>query len=211
MDKLNQLLTDEEYFSDEYSDKFFSEESRRWEDKYPYRHPPLTKLLDIFPETFKTARIKLREFNDQKITTEKECKDRRGRMMLDAKTNDAEQLKFIHWMAFSPLEKIKEQIKHWEKIINIQEWRRKPANDNTVTEQDILRAKECPLLNFTEKPNHAGFVLCPFHNDKHPSCKIYPDNRFHCFSCTANGDVIDLVSKTHGLDFINAVKKIINK
>jgi len=35
---------------------------------------------------------------------------------------------------------------------------------------------------------------CPFHADRTPSLSFYDSNRkFHCFSCGAHGDVIDLV------------------
>ena len=32
-------------------------------------------------------------------------------------------------------------------------------------------------------------ACCPFHDDKNPSMKV--DQRFHCFGCGADGDVID--------------------
>ena len=38
-----------------------------------------------------------------------------------------------------------------------------------------------------------GMCVCPFHDDKNPSMKV--DRRFHCFSCQADGDVIDFVSR----------------
>ena len=51
-----------------------------------------------------------------------------------------------------------------------------------------------------------GMVCCPFHNDKHPSMKV--DNRYHCFACGADGDVIDFVSNYFGLSIIDSVKKL---
>lgn len=47
------------------------------------------------------------------------------------------------------------------------------------------------------KTGRNGMVLCPFHNDRHPSMKV--DSRFYCFSCGASGDVIDFVSRLYGL------------
>ncbi|MEW7278192.1 CHC2 zinc finger domain-containing protein [Aquimarina sp. 2201CG1-2-11] len=36
--------------------------------------------------------------------------------------------------------------------------------------------------------------LCPFHDDKTPSLKIYPEtNTYHCFGCGATGDVIQFI------------------
>lgn len=47
--------------------------------------------------------------------------------------------------------------------------------------------------------NKEGKCCCPFHNDKHPSMKLYEDtNKFYCFACGAKGDVVDLVKKITG-------------
>lgn len=49
--------------------------------------------------------------------------------------------------------------------------------------------------------------LCPFHNEKTPSCTVYPDNNsFFCFGCGAGGDIITFVRKIENLDYIEAVK-----
>ena len=50
-------------------------------------------------------------------------------------------------------------------------------------------------------------ACCPFHPDKHPSMKI--DNRFHCFGCGADGDVINFVERLFGLTPLEAAKKLI--
>ena len=42
-----------------------------------------------------------------------------------------------------------------------------------------------------------GMACCPFHNDKTPSMKL--DQRYHCFGCGADGDVIDFVAALYGL------------
>jgi putative DNA primase/helicase len=38
--------------------------------------------------------------------------------------------------------------------------------------------------------------LCPFHGEKTPSFTVYKD-RFHCFGCAADGDVIDFMAQLH--------------
>lgn len=54
-----------------------------------------------------------------------------------------------------------------------------------------------------------GFILCPFHADDSPSCKIYPGNRgFHCFSCGANGDVTDFTEQYFSLSHTDAIRKL---
>jgi DNA primase len=47
---------------------------------------------------------------------------------------------------------------------------------------------------------------CPFHDDHNPSMKI--DNRFHCFACGADGDVIDYTGKLFGLSPYDAARKL---
>lgn len=55
-----------------------------------------------------------------------------------------------------------------------------------------------------------GRCLCPFHKDKHPSMKIYPDDRgYYCFSCGSGGDTITFVSRLYGLDNEGAARKLI--
>lgn len=50
--------------------------------------------------------------------------------------------------------------------------------------------------------------LCPFHNEKTPSAKIYPD-ALHCFGCGEHLDVISFTQKMFSLDKpIDAVKKL---
>lgn len=55
--------------------------------------------------------------------------------------------------------------------------------------------------------NRAGFISCPFHEEKTPSCKIY-ESSFNCFGCGAGGDVIDFVRKLYEIDFKAAVTRI---
>ena len=51
--------------------------------------------------------------------------------------------------------------------------------------------------------------LCPFHNEKTPSCHVHTDKEyFHCFGCGAGGDVITFIMKYHNLDYLEAVKML---
>ena len=53
----------------------------------------------------------------------------------------------------------------------------------------------------------SGMARCPFHNDTHPSMKLY-DDHFYCFACGAHGDVIDLTAKLLGLNFKETVHRL---
>ena len=54
--------------------------------------------------------------------------------------------------------------------------------------------------------NNSGMAICPFHDDNNPSMKV--DERYHCFACQADGDVIDFVANYFELSKIDAAKKI---
>ena len=55
--------------------------------------------------------------------------------------------------------------------------------------------------------NRNGMVCCPFHDDRHPSMKLYEDHS-HCFGCQANGDVIAFTSKLFGITPLEAAQKL---
>lgn len=48
--------------------------------------------------------------------------------------------------------------------------------------------------------------LCPFHDDHRPSLVVYPEHkRFHCFGCSARGDVFDFLKRIENLSFPEAL------
>ena len=73
------------------------------------------------------------------------------------------------------------------------------AVKNTVTAR---QAAEYYRIKVTRK----GMACCPFHRDKHPSMKL--DQRFHCFGCQADGDVIDFAARYLGLSAREAAGKL---
>ena len=55
--------------------------------------------------------------------------------------------------------------------------------------------------------NRAGFLSCPFHQERTASLKVYRDG-FYCFGCHAHGSVIDFVMQFFGMDYMGAVGKL---
>ncbi|MGI8916092.1 MAG: CHC2 zinc finger domain-containing protein [Chloroflexota bacterium] len=50
---------------------------------------------------------------------------------------------------------------------------------------------------------------CPFHDDHTPSFLVdATDQHFHCFGCSAHGDVLDFVMRSERLDFRRAVERL---
>ena len=56
------------------------------------------------------------------------------------------------------------------------------------------------------KVRRNGMACCPFHDDKNPSMKV--DQRFHCFGCGEDGDVIDFTARLFDLSPKEAAEKL---
>lgn len=54
--------------------------------------------------------------------------------------------------------------------------------------------------------NGRCLVLCPFHNDKRLGSAFIRNGYFHCFSCGASMDIIELVKKVKNCSFVEAVR-----
>lgn len=80
----------------------------------------------------------------------------------------------------------------------------------TITDADVDQARTFPIGNIVEL-NRSNFMRCLFHSEKTPSCKVFKDNKFRCFGCGANGDVIDIVCKVQGIQFLDAVRFILKR
>lgn len=49
------------------------------------------------------------------------------------------------------------------------------------------------LARYGITPNRGGYICCPFHTERTPSCKIYHDS-FYCFGCGTGGDAVSFVA-----------------
>lgn len=60
------------------------------------------------------------------------------------------------------------------------------------------------------QPDRSDCILCPFHNDQHPSLRIYsePGKGFYCYSCGAGGSVIDFVMRLFRLTYKQSLLRI---
>ncbi len=77
-----------------------------------------------------------------------------------------------------------------------------------VTKEQIRKARSYPISRILGKKKLA---LCPFHNDVVPSLSIdHERGLWHCFGCSRSGNVIQLVMKLEGLDFRDAVRRLID-
>lgn len=67
---------------------------------------------------------------------------------------------------------------------------------STLSMQDVA-------LLYGFEPNRAGSILCPFHQEKTPSLKVYSEigRGWHCFGCGKGGSVIDFVMLLFDIPF----------
>ena len=84
-----------------------------------------------------------------------------------------------------------------------------------ITDKDIEIASKADCSKFVKviksDSNNRKWALCPFHKEKTPSFCCHDGGAgYYCYGCSCGGDAIDLVEKIHGLDFISAVKYILN-
>ena len=74
--------------------------------------------------------------------------------------------------------------------------------------------KEIPIDYLLETEpmfiNHQrNFYKCPLHNETNASFVWYKDqNSFHCFGCSAHGDIIELYMRLHDCDFVKACRDL---
>ncbi len=63
-----------------------------------------------------------------------------------------------------------------------------------------------------KKSGRNFFGLCPFHSEKTPSFSVNAGKQiFHCFGCSAGGNVLSYVMKYHGITFPEAAKMMARK
>lgn len=56
--------------------------------------------------------------------------------------------------------------------------------------------------------NRNHMLKCPFHEEKEPSLKAYPNtNTFNCFGCKANGDAIEFIQLKEKCNKHEALKR----
>ena len=59
--------------------------------------------------------------------------------------------------------------------------------------REYLRAKGI-------KPNNSDFILCPFHQEKTASCRVYEDH-VYCYGCHNGGDVFAVAAALNSIPY----------
>lgn len=69
-------------------------------------------------------------------------------------------------------------------------------------------------LEIKKRRSGAGryVIICPFHDEKSPSCMIYVnEDKYHCFGCQAQGDVIDFYQTYLDIEFDEALTRLCDR
>lgn len=188
-------MTDEEIARDDAMDEFARELEKDW------KNPRLSteELKEVFPEILDIApqRVRELEFWIQKLKEHYSQNPVFGKTLEAMWERDARDEK---------LKKMKQQLIRFKRFI--------PQGEDGlgVTEAQIQDAREVPILDLIDSPRRSGnmyTVLCPLHEERTPSCKIYvKSNDFWCFGCNKGGDTIDLVMARDEVDFVTAVRQL---
>lgn len=85
------------------------------------------------------------------------------------------------------------------------------ANDLARLRRDVSLASTVMQFGYKLTRNGREFEsCCPFHAENTPSFKVYTGNdgieRFHCFGCGKQGDVLDFVREVKGVDLPEAIR-----
>lgn len=63
------------------------------------------------------------------------------------------------------------------------------------------------LSEFGLQKDRYNNILCPFHSDRKPSCKVY-EKSFYCWACGTGGDCIKFVALYLGMSNIDAARHL---
>lgn len=170
--------------------------------------------VDIFPEVRAHLPLILRE-RERDAAELKEAIKSKLRAVKDGTPVEKYRARLSILIAEgNELAQVMKDVARLKRQINYATGKWTSATRGRISEADIVRARAVPItrvLNLKER--RSGKVVmakCPLHPDKTPSFAVYGDNHFHCFGCSAHGDVITLIQKRDNVSFVDAVKRINN-
>jgi hypothetical protein len=180
---------------------FYSEEQRRiWENNQPWDKYTPEDWVHLFPE----MKSRVQKLLDIKLDQKTRIQSLFDLTESTFSQNLNERLFEEAWIDNTlgkAIQSIDKKIRVYRRMLVSD----KPINSKMITNYDIVRAKEVPMENLIDRPIKRRQILCPFHEEKTPSCRIYPDH-LHCYGCGKTLDTIGYVMETQGLSFIDSVK-----
>lgn len=152
-------------------------------------------------------RSKIREVNEM-IPLLKTEVYRLTKLYVEAPDN--EKIVAEWWM-----DKAKQVLENYQRQQKAFQWMRKLCEGKIkATELNVEGAKQFPIGNLipygpSQRSQKRWMYCCPIHNETNASFVWYIEqNKWHCFACSIGGDSIDLLMKTQGLKFKDAVNQL---
>lgn len=200
--------------SESEDDAFFFD-SLEWEKEWKKSLPRLNdkELLEVFPISKETLREKIEEQQAEYDALADEIKRKMASVPKETEWFSDSIIKQLE------IPKLLEKGRHINRLKRQLSMLGSPTDRSTHRWQNmqelIAIAKTRPISELARsrlelRPSGKNFVaLCPFHNEKTPSCYLYTEtNTFYCFGCHEKGDVITFTQHLYGVDFKEAVKML---
>jgi hypothetical protein len=178
-----------------------SEDLRRsWEQNQPWMKYTPESWIHIFPE----MRNRVEELLLQKLDSRERIKKLYDLTEATFSKNLNERL-FEEALLDATLGKTLLSLDAKIKVYRRMLFDNSSKSSGVISQTVISQAKSVPMESLIDQPIKRGQILCPFHHEKTPSCKVYPDH-IHCFGCGKSLDTIGYIMETQGLSFIDSVK-----
>lgn len=185
---------------------------REWKESLPRFTD--RELLEIFPEAKYIFTVKMTELMEERERIHLAIRRRLAAIKNSISDEASRQIQknLLEILNRSHIEKINRHIKWLERLQFIAQKRKIKGG---VTDEEIQHALATPIQDVLkqkfQKSGNKLIGLCPFHKEKTPSFYIYTrNNSFYCYGCQTGGDAINLIRKLHNLNFVQAVKCLIN-
>lgn len=183
-----------------------------------------TDWLEFMPEAKEYIVTKTVEIGKQIAILKNNWEQHTKSIAIDSQGNELEaRLILIDALYSAEINKLASQLQilakeansHLYKTISIE----KDSPRRSYTPDEIESARHIPLVDLFEadgcilKRSGRNFMtLCPFHDEKTPSCCIYPDdNCYHCFGCQAHGNSIDYLMQKNNLSFLEVMETVVGE
>lgn len=196
----------------------FFDYASRLEDSWRRSLPKLTdkELLKVFPDAKPAIKQKIAEWEERREVVAEIVKKKLA-IVYEKATSDAGRWFWREWIKVNEGSEIVEIDRHIQRLKRLLV-ADKPAGPGRITDDDIQRALQAPIIDIAGqqlrlRKSGKNFVsLCPFHNEKSPSCFFYTKtNSFYCYGCGAGGNVINYTQKINGAAFPEVVRQLVGK
>lgn len=174
-----------------------------------------TELLKIFQEAKTIIPEKIAEWEEKQDGLSEIIK-KKLTLIRHRISNEFAQWFWREWIKITDGEELLKVEKHIARLKRLLSVARGRVPKGRLTEEEIERARAVPIENLINQPLRKGgktlVMLCPLHDERHPSFHVYPEsNSCWCYGCNQGGDVISFIRLLHGYSFQEAVRHLITK